>query len=91
MRCERGSILKKLLAALGVLALLCVGFVVFLWVRGGGPVVYSVGADRENDGGRASAGAWRFIPAKQVENYLKEDPEAYGGDWVLFPEPAVEE
>ncbi|HHN77741.1 MAG TPA: hypothetical protein ENK11_03570 [Phycisphaerales bacterium] len=56
----------------------------------GGPVVYSVGMDREDDGGRASPKAWRFVSVDHVEDYLKNDVEAFGGDWVLFPKPAEE-
>ncbi|MBZ0170835.1 MAG: hypothetical protein K8E66_00495, partial [Phycisphaerales bacterium] len=52
-----------------------------------GPVIYSVGVDREDDGGRHSEKASTWRPADQVQHALDQDPEGFGGDWVLEPEP----
>jgi hypothetical protein len=53
----------------------------------GRPLVYSVGSDRDDDGGRAprnEAGRWDPQRARLVKN---EGEEAADGDWVLWPSP----
>ncbi len=58
-------------------------------VRDGRPLVYSVGHDRVDDGGRGSMGhtgiqpssAWRFVDQAVAPKMT--------GDWVLYPEPEV--
>ncbi|USN99071.1 MAG: hypothetical protein H6810_13125 [Phycisphaeraceae bacterium] len=52
-----------------------------------GPVIYSVGVDREDDGGRPSAHANRWRPVDQVQSIPADDPDGIGGDWVLYPAP----
>ncbi|MCC7388522.1 MAG: hypothetical protein IT431_07105 [Phycisphaerales bacterium] len=54
-----------------------------------GPRLWSVGADRNDDGGRAPATEtdaitrWRSAP--DAERMEAEDPDGYDGDWVLWP------
>lgn len=58
-----------------------------------GPVIYSVGADRKDDGGRAVDGIARnaseWIPLSRVaEQLLKRNPrDNIDGDWLLWPRP----
>lgn len=49
-----------------------------------GPVVYSIGVDRDNDGGRAVSRSRVWLPADAARRKAASDP-AYDGDWVFFP------
>ena len=63
-------------------------------LRDGKPVIYSRGADKDDDGGRplnpASRGAWGVtmgLPDNHINalmNSRGSDP-AYDGDWILWP------
>lgn len=56
-----------------------------------GPIVYSAGADRDDDNARQLLNADgqpkipRWIPAGQIEPILKSDPASIDGDWILYP------
>lgn len=56
-----------------------------------GPLIYSVGVDREDDGGRHSENASAWRGADQVQHALTQDPEGFGGDWVLEPEATADD
>lgn len=49
-----------------------------------GPVVYSVGVDRDDDGGRAVSRSRAWLPADAARRKAASDPD-YDGDWVFFP------
>lgn len=49
-----------------------------------GPVVYSIGVDRDDDGGRAVSRSRVWLPAEAARRKAASDP-AYDGDWVFFP------
>lgn len=64
-------------------------------LRDGNPVVYSVGLDRDDDGGRAPVAmendrrnwnADEWISREELAKALREDPESVpDGDWILWP------
>jgi len=57
-----------------------------------GPVVYSAGGDRDDDGGRwvgrnEKGGLWgHWIPESRIEEILQDHPD-FDGDRVIFPFP----
>jgi hypothetical protein len=51
-------------------------------LQNGKPLIYSVGADRDDDGGRPPPGKNSWIAAAQIVHGVK----AADGDWVLFPQ-----
>lgn len=53
-----------------------------------GPVLYSVGMDRDDDGGRSAERAMSWVPSDLVESRVAEDPAAFDGDWVFFGKEA---
>jgi len=52
-----------------------------------GPVIYSIGTDRNDDGGRASKYAKNWNTAEKSAELEKQTPEVYDGDWVVYPAP----
>ena len=58
-------------------------------LQNGHPLIYSVGADRDDDGGRlvADHGTAYFRPATDASQWLpsEELPTAPDGDWILYP------
>jgi hypothetical protein len=60
-------------------------------VRAGRPVIYSVGLDRDDDGGREPAGGamlgFTWLTPELVEKLLRTEsgPAKYDGDLVLWP------
>lgn len=54
-------------------------------LRDGRPVVYSVGMNRTDDGGRHVEKGWSWCPPDQVEQRVAGEPETHDGDWVFFP------
>ncbi len=64
-------------------------------LRDGKPVLYSVGVDRDDDGGRAPTKTdadgdqsivYRWKPLAELERLRRENPESIpDGDWVLWP------
>jgi hypothetical protein len=64
----------------------------------GQPLLWSVGADREDDGGHAPVEddgyESRWVPAAQGRENARLDPDRYKGDWMLWPvvyEPVADE
>jgi hypothetical protein len=55
-----------------------------------GPVVYSVGFDRDDDGGRHTRYAWSEAAFPYTAENVAEGPDSREGDWVLFPFPEDE-
>ncbi|UCD76212.1 MAG: hypothetical protein JSV91_04675 [Phycisphaerales bacterium] len=63
----------------------------------GEPVLYSIGYDRDDDGGRPPIysatglpnheGAMRWLPLDDMVRGQPVDKEGYDGDWILFPRP----
>ena len=49
-----------------------------------GPLLYSVGMDRDDDGGRAAERASRWVPADRVAETVAENPGEHDGDWVFL-------
>ncbi len=53
----------------------------------GGPVVYSLGGDRDDDGGVAPVDPYDGRPEPRLAVYWDDQPNAQrDGDWVLFPQ-----
>jgi hypothetical protein len=50
-----------------------------------GPVLYSLGVDRDDDGGRPAAQARDWASAEQAAWFVAEKPGLRDGDWVLYP------
>ncbi len=56
-----------------------------------GPLVYSAGADRDDDDARPLRDADgaittpKWIPAASIQPTLESDPASIDGDWILFP------
>lgn len=56
-----------------------------------GPLVYSAGADRDDDDARPfrnDAGeviAPRWVPASRIDTIMEHNPASIDGDWVLYP------
>jgi hypothetical protein len=57
----------------------------------GRPVVYSVGADRKDDGGRAAPTPADRDPEWDVADWSIAPEKARDGDWILYPAPGVKE
>lgn len=58
----------------------------------GQPLIYSVGPDRDDDGGTRIRDAWgdpvtrpEFIPLDDLEAISEQEREEIDGDWVLYP------
>ncbi len=56
-----------------------------------GPVLYSVGTDRDDDGGRPAYRTSRWFTPEDALRMTESDPDLYDGDWVFFPVPPEEE
>ena len=58
---------------------------------GGRPLVYSVGADRDDDGGRPPTGGPRSHLAESAAQWppLATGSQMREGDWILFPQPST--
>ncbi|MDX9911263.1 MAG: hypothetical protein RBS39_05485 [Phycisphaerales bacterium] len=62
-------------------------------LRDGVACVWSIGADRKDDGGqptpsgREMSGAWTLVPRGEIANRLATEPDKYDGDWLLLPPP----
>jgi len=57
-------------------------------VRDGKPVVYSIGRDRDDDGGRPTeAPEYAFSNYEPLDPNTKKHHQTYDGDWVLWPPP----
>jgi hypothetical protein len=52
-----------------------------------GPVLYSAGMDRDDDGGRHVERALNWAPEDRVAARVAEDPEDLDGDWVFLAVP----
>jgi hypothetical protein len=55
---------------------------------GGRPLIYSVGADQDDDGGRIPVGKNAQF---QAADWFVSKEKAVDGDWVLFPLPRDDE
>ena len=57
----------------------------------GQPMIYSVGTDRDDDGGSEMIGesrSWlRFYPLDELAEINKNNPASIDGDWILYPRP----
>jgi hypothetical protein len=53
-------------------------------VTAGGPLLYSLGMDRDDDGGKSAHRAMIWAPASRVGEKLAEDPAGCDGDWVFL-------
>ena len=57
----------------------------------GQPMIYSVGTDRDDDGGlevNEESRSWlRFYPLDELAEINKNNPASIDGDWVLYPRP----
>jgi hypothetical protein len=53
-------------------------------LTGSGPAVYSIGTDRDDDGGAHADRAKRWLPAEVARARAAADPQ-YDGDWVFWP------
>lgn len=55
----------------------------------GQPMIYSVGTDRDDDGGRSIAGrdqSWvEFLTLDEVDERNENDAASIDGDWILYP------
>ncbi len=56
-------------------------------IRGNGVTVYSVGTDRDDDGGRSAGAADRWMRPEEGRRQARETPEAFDGDWILLIPP----
>ncbi len=54
-------------------------------IEDGKPVVYSVGTDRNDDGGRHAPEAHEWRDPESAARLELEDPVAFDGDWLLYP------
>lgn len=58
-------------------------------LKNGQPTLWSVGADRDDDGGRPpesdTGDITRWRPAQEAARLESSDPKRYDGDWVLWP------
>ncbi len=56
-----------------------------------GPIIYSAGADRDDDNARqlldadGNATTPRWIPASRIAPTLESNPASIDGDWILYP------
>lgn len=52
---------------------------------GGVPTLYSIGVDRDDDGGRHAVQANQWTEVEWAESFVRERPGDREGDWVYFP------
>jgi hypothetical protein len=57
----------------------------------GKPLVYSVGADRVDDGGKPAMSHWNHKPDPNAAAVWFPDGDTPRGDWILYPQSEFEE
>jgi hypothetical protein len=51
----------------------------------GVPTLFSIGVDRDDDGGQHAVQASQWADAERAESFVRERPDEREGDWVYFP------